>query len=201
MITVLWLSISRTKIYIFSLTTKIWILATGGKTEWPKSELHNEPGGGRSLNFRASWLSPSITPAQTGLWSGKLLENSWPGNRSGYIASNTRFYLVLFRFLLASFLLLEISWQSCSSPVSSPSPGTGRWGCDVIKGTQKLSQEMFLQHKEWRIERNNVSVEFSVTSWMCLHSSVRVWRKLFLILITSVIHDHHNISYSWSLRG
>ena len=64
MITVLWLSISRTKIYIFSLTTKIWILATGGKTEWPKSELHNEPGGARSLNFRASWLSPSITPAQ-----------------------------------------------------------------------------------------------------------------------------------------
>ena len=141
MITVLWLSISRTKIYIFSLTTKIWILATG-KTEWPKSELHNEPGGARSLNFRASWLSPSITPAQTGLWSGKLLENWWPGNRSPPTL-HTRFYFVLFRFLLASFLLLEISWQSCSSPVSSPSPGTGRWGCDVIKGTQKIVRKCF----------------------------------------------------------
>ena len=63
---------------------------------------------GGALNFRASELSPSITQTQIRKTIGKLLTRP-PELDILPPQTSHQVYLVLFRFLLASFLRLEIS--------------------------------------------------------------------------------------------
>ena len=105
---------------------------------------------------------------------GKLVTGSGsPGNRYLDISPqtlHTRFIL----FCFASSWPVSSSSRSVdrAAPVPCPAPRLGP-GSQAVSRDQRNSemiQEMFLEDKEWRKERNNVSVEFYMTSRMCLHS-------------------------------
>ena len=112
-------------------------------------------------------------------------------------------HLQLFRpdfilFCSASSLPVSSSSRSVdrAAPVPCPVPRLGPGDEAVMrsKALRKWFRKCFYRTKndELKEEIINVSVEFAVTSRMCLHSSV--W-KLFLILITSVIHDLHKDNF------
>ena len=118
-----------------------WSLSTNQRRAWGSLNLGLPICHPLTLNSDGTRIQRTIgkldSPGNTDILANftDILANFTPSHRS---------YLVLFRFLLASFLLLnhhyhhfyhhhhhhhhlEMSWQSCSRPVSRPSPKRGRW--------------------------------------------------------------------------
>ena len=192
---ILRLSISRTKIYIFSSTTnnlnsrhrekwvaKVWVAQWAERVEehWT-SEL---PIVVTIHNFCPDGIQSRKT-------IGKLVTGSHP------VTDIWIYRLKLFTPGLFCFVPLPLGQfpsprdQLTELLQSGVQPLAWDRAVSRDQKNSEMIQEMFLEDKEWRKERNNVSVEFYMTSRMCLHSCQCL----------EVIPDPHNLFLIRSLSS